>query len=270
MSSPTKPAGRKWIVTTCRGRVAHLRVALPSWLERLPGWDPIVVCCDDPIAAEYVSGKLYLAQRGICIEVQQGQYFNKMEAIRLGVSIAACGFESTGQTITGADWIDRTLRDTAIGNDMVALFDADTVATHRTPKVMAGIGMDDVAVCGWGIRDDLGFLVVSLQILLEGMQKMPVGWFEGYGPEDCALRVCCWTVVKKPFVEVPAWWARIQHRDVERTRFHSRALKAAVAVNKTVIGELMARIVAPEDLARCRADCFRWPKRLGEYAGRTT
>jgi hypothetical protein len=269
MNSPTKHAGRKWIVTTCRGRVAHLRESLPSWLDLLPDWDPIVVCCDDPIATEYAAGELHLAQRGICVHVEQGQYFNKLEALRLGVSVAACGFESVGETITGTDWIERTLRNNALGQDMVALLDADTVATRRTPAVLAGIGMDDVAMCGFGTRDDLGFLVVSLQIIMAGIAKMPVGWFEGYGPEDAALRVACWTVVKKPFVQVPAFWARIQHRDTERTRFHSQAMLRAIPTNKRVMGELMARIVRPEEMAQCRADCLEWPKRLGEY-GRPT
>lgn len=245
--------------------MAHVRESLPSWLERLPDWDPIVVCCDDPIATEYASGELYLAQRGIVVSISQGQYFNKLEAIRLGVDIAACGFDPRGQTI-GAETVERYRETRSIPPDsMVAQLDADTVANHRTAALMASVGRSEAGICGFGIRDDLGFLVVALPVLVRALELMPVGWFEGYGPEDCAIRVACWTLLRKPFRRLQARWARIQHSDAERVRYHSRSMLEAVRTNKRMMGELMARLIAPEDLAICKSDCLGWPKHPKEF-----
>jgi hypothetical protein len=244
-----------------------LRVALPSWLERLPNWDPLVVCCDDPVATEYVAGELILAKRGICIEVTQGQYFNKLEAERIGVHAARLGVDPCGQTIG-----ERTLEQAKGCNgctvdDMVALLDADTVAVNKTAALLESIEPDDVGICGWGTRDDMGFLVASVDVLWRGLEQIPVGMFAGYGPEDAALRVACWTQVKKPFVTVPALWARRQHSDRERTRFHVVGMKGAVPANKAAQGELMARILKPEELPRCKVDALKWPRPRSEYAG---
>ena len=262
MNSPSRK--RSWIVSTCRGRVQHLRDALPSWLDRLPEWDPIVVCCDDPQATEYVAGELMLARRGICVSISQGQHFNKLEAVRIGVGIAACGVEPTGQTISQGplgDWI--CLPDSA---ERIALLDADTVATTKTAELLEGIGAEDVAICGWGTRDDLGFLVASVGTVWAALGKMPVGKWEGYGPEDASLRVACWALVRKPFVLVPAFWARRTHSDRDRTRYHRLGMSGATRANKIAQGELMAALIAPEDLPRCRADALIWPRRFSEYA----
>jgi len=270
MNSPTKPPvsrPRKWIVTTCRGRVAHLRESLPTWLEKLPTWDPIVVCCDDPIAAEYAAGELVLARRGIVVQAIQGQYFNKIEALRVGVGIAACDFYPEGQVL-GEEWLALLEDDGDDGDAMVALLDADTIATSRTEPLLNSVGLSDVGMCGWGTRDDMGILIASVRALWGGLRQIPKGMFEGYGPEDASLRVAVWTQVKKPFVPLLSTnWVRKAHTDRERTRFYAESMRSAVPANKAAQGELMARILAPDEVARCKADCLYWPKRIGEYVG---
>jgi hypothetical protein len=266
MSSPIAPV-RRWIVTTCRGRLAHLREALPTWLERLPNWDPIVVCCDDDEAATYAASELMAAKRGIAVRLTQGEYFNKLEALRAGIDFAQWGSLAKGG-VFDAEAMDRSqLRSShrPLEREMVALLDADTIATSQTAETLESIGVDEVGQCGFGTRDDLGLLVVNLDVLARGIALMPVGWFEGYGPEDCALRVACWTIVRKPFVQLPAHWVRRCHNDVERSRYHSRSVAEAVRINKQVMAELIERIVPPEDRKRCRAECMQWPQRRSAY-----
>ena len=266
MNSPTDSQipGRKWIVTTCRGRLEHLRGALPTWLEHLPDWDPVVVCCDDPAATEYAAGELILAHRGIVVQVEQGQYFNKLEAIRLGAQIAAAGFRCDGRIVNEADLERTTGGRCVLPNDMVALLDADTYATPATGRGFALVDSQNAGIAGWGLRDDVGLLVAPLGILMKALDLMPVGWFEGYGPEDSALRVACWTFLRKSFVDLPMCWRRRQHNDRERQLHHSRAVMGAVRKNQEVMRELIRRIVAPEDRAQMAADCLRWPTVPGE------
>jgi hypothetical protein len=267
MNSPTKHRGRRWIITTCRGRVDHLRVSLPSWLELAPSWDPIVVCCDDPVATEYVSGELVLAHRGICLELEQGQYFNRLEAIRVGLKLARAGFDARGQTI-GVRSIEQAAGCVGFGeDDMVALLDADTVAIRKTEALLDSIDSSDVGICGFGTRDDIGFLVCSVRVLTAALAEIPEGMFQGYGPEDSSTRVACWAQVKRPFVLVPALWARQTHSDALRTRFHRVGMAGSVPANALAMGELMARLLAPEEIPRCEADCLQWPQRRSKYAG---
>jgi len=261
MNSPIKPRDRSWIITTCRGRAAHLRVSLPTWLERLADWEPIIVCCDDPEAAEYVAGELALSQRGILVSTNQGETFNKMEAIRLGAKIAASGFAPRGQSF--GDGVAKTHGWIGAGErDMVALLDADTVANDRTWRVLAAVDPSNAGMCGTGTREDLGFLVCSLRALWAGLEQIPAGMFDGYGPEDASLRIAVWTQIKKPFLLLPADWARKRHPDALRTRFQRQSMKGSVLRNKLAQVALMRRLVAPEELARCKSDCLRWPGRV--------
>jgi hypothetical protein len=267
MSSQTSE--RKWIVTTCRGRLQHLREALPSWLEKMPGWDPIVVCCDDPQATEYAAGELLLAHRGICLQLEQGQFFDRLEAIRAGIKVVAAGFNPQGQTISAAS-IRNTAGARMIGEwDMVALLDADTIATGKTQAAFDEIDPLSAAVAGSGGRDDVGVLVVGAEVLVDALKLLPVGSFEGYGLEDCAIRVACWACLKEPFERLPFAWLRRQHTEHSRVAHHSRGMRWAVARNRVSMGELMARIIAPEELARCRAECLGWPARFGAADGGT-
>jgi hypothetical protein len=263
MNSPTNSQshGRKWIVTTCRGRLAHLRESLPSWLEYLPDWDPVIVCCDDGAATEYASGEVVLAGRGICVTVFQGQYFNKLEAIRLGANVAASGFPPDGRTIDALNMPPPDECGFVGGEDMIAQLDADTIATPRTAAGLALVDAQNVGIAGWGTKDDMGVIVAPLGVFLKALESMPVGWFEGYGPEDSALRVACWVHVRKSFVDLPMCWRRRQHTDRERQRFHSRAVAGAVRKNQEVMNQLIRRLVAPEDQQKMRADCLRWVKK---------
>lgn len=259
ISEPTRPP--KWIVTTCRGRVDHLRYALPSWIEHLPDWEPIVVCCDDPVATEYAAGELMLARRGICVQVAQGKYFNKLEAIRLGAAVAALGFRPDGRLIDKADVDHARGCSRDVSGEMIAQLDADTIATARTADGLATVDRYNVGIAGWGTKDDVGLIVAPLDVFLAALETMPVGWFEGYGPEDSALRVACWVQIRGPFVKLPMCWRRIQHTDSLRSKYHSRAVAGAVRKNQEVMQELIRRLVPQCDVEQMRAECLAWPQR---------
>jgi hypothetical protein len=252
MNSATSSRRPNWILTTCRGRLEHLRESLPSWLERMPRWDPVVMCCDDPQAEEYAAGELHLAQRGFCVGLAQGQFFNRLEACRAGINLIGSGFDPAGQAITARNWQVNPVAD----DDMVAFLDADTVAIPGTTDTrLRSIGPNDVGISGTGIRDDMGLIVASVRVFREALALIRVGSFVGYGPEDCALRVACWTVVRKPFVRLPSCWARKRHSDRLRTAFHERSMGASSKGNCDALGDLVARIVRPGDMAQCHADC---------------
>lgn len=258
MSSPT--SARKWLLSTCRGRVAHLRKHLPTWLERLPSWDPVVVCCDDKEAFEYVAGELMLAERGICLFVEQGQYFNRLEAIRAGIGVIQSGVVPCGQAFTASVCAPNDLTD----NDLVAMWDADAVALRGTERGLADLTTDDVAIAASKLRQEMGFFVASLHLLRLGLADIPVGMFESYGHEDCALRLAVWSHYKRPFVCVPLCWSRATHPDKMRHQFYRDGMmRRSGTLNGQRLGELLARL-APGNYAQWRAHCY-WP---GTYVER--
>lgn len=266
-SSNGSPPGTRWIVTTCRDRLDHLRVSLPSWLERCPDWTPIIVCCDDPAAQAYAAGELMLAGRGVVASTKQDGYFDKVEAARIGIAFAA------GIMLENADYEGPPNAFNHMGKAswtaMLALLDADTVATERTQPMLNSIPEGGAAICGYGQRDDLGFLLAPTGQVWQGIQQIPKGAIRGYGPDDVTLRIAVWSQRKRPFTLLPAYWARISHKDTRRVAHFGIGMKASVRSNRTVQDAVMRRLVAPEDLAQCKAEALQWPKRLCDY-GRTT
>jgi hypothetical protein len=225
---------------------------LPSWLERLPSWEPAVICCDDPEAADYVSGELMLAERGACLVLEQGAYFNRLEAIRAGIGVLQSGFVPCGQMFTAREFPANPDAD----NDLVAMWDADTVAVRSTERALASLGPSDVAIAGSKVRDDMGFLVASLGVLRRALAQIPVGMFQGYGPEDCALRLAVWKEVRKPFARVSPCWARRQHSDTDRTRFMGQHISVSGAANHRALGELASMLLEPGEIPVCQLEAM--------------
>lgn len=241
------PKFNRWLLTTCRDRLAHLRESLPAALERLPLWTPVVVCCDDPASVEYARGECAIHGRGWVLPVNQGQYFNKLEAERVGVGYLV-GLIST---------------DDATPDDLVCLWDADIVATRMTASVLDPVSPPDVAVCGWGAQpDDFGFLICPLGTLWRAFGLVESNTFEGYGPEDMALRIAIWSLMRRPFVQLPAEWAHRQHSTRLRSRHYAQGVKGSSAANTAQMEALAARLIPAEDRPRLDADAMVSPKRL--------
>jgi hypothetical protein len=247
---------RKWILTTCRGRLAHLKESLPSWLERLPAWDPLVVCSDDPAAVEFASDAVQRAGHGLVIATSQGGRFNKLECLRLGIELAAFGVEPIGQCLTVPPMPSASGGLETESFDLMALLDADTVATRPTERALARVGADDVGISESGARDDMGVLVANVGTLAKAVRMLPVGSLEGYGPEDCALRVACWTHVRRRFVRIPACWARRQHSNRLRVLNYRLSIARTFQLNDATMGKLVSQWLKPAELDQCKSDCW--------------
>ncbi len=251
MSSPIN-GGRKWLLSTCRGRVQHLREHLPNWLERMPTWDPVVVCCDDHAAFEYCAGELMLAGRGIALLTEQGQYFNRLEAIRAGIGVIQSGLCPTGQAFTARIFPP----DPAADNDLVAMWDADTVAIRGTEHALSTLTATDVAIAASTQRQEMGILVASVRLLRLGLEEIPPNWFRNYGHEDCGLRLGVWAHHRREFLKIRPCWSRKQHGDRMRREHYGDLLDRSGARNCEVLGELVARLVPPGDVPLWREHCY--------------
>lgn len=248
----------KYLLSTCRGREMHLREALPTWLERMPTWTPVVVCCDDPRAAEYCCDEMERTGRGIAIVVTQGPEFNRLEAIRAGVRVLSSGVLALDRprgamliSFADHDWPIVTRQDDSV----VAIFDADTIATRQSERVFGAIFPDEVAISGTNIRDDFGLLVASLGVLRRAIDVIEPASFRGYGPEDCALRAAVWYANRRTFRRLTDGWTRRQHRNDLRTRYYPDGLRATAGRNNVALGELVAKLVDPQDIGMLAADC---------------
>lgn len=233
----------------------------------MPDWTPIVVCCDDRAATEYATGEIQLAGRGVVASTIQGRYFDKVEALRIGIAFAA------GFLLPTADFAGPPSSFDHLGaadlEAPLALFDADTIAIPGTQPMLNSVAADDAAICGFGQRDDLGFLLAPTGRVWQGIGALPEGAFRGYGPEDATLRIAVWAQYKRPFALLPARWARIQHRDARRVVHFPIGMKASTHGNRKVQNAVMARLMPSTDFAQCKREALQWPRRLSDY-GRTS
>lgn len=250
-----------------------MRETLPSWLEHLPAWDPIVVCADDPEATEYAAGELMLAGRGCVVEITQGRYFNKFEALRAGCEIASWGQPPLGQIYRPdcaamfAGEVDPT---GDASRDVIAIFDADTVALRSTSQVLDRLGPEDGAISGSGHRDDMGLLICAVGVLRRAMRLIPVGEFPGYGPEDCALRIATWTILRRRYHRLAACWARRTHRDRLRTQNYPLKMSESLRRGGDSIQALIDRYIAPEDFNQMVSDAVQSMGAYGHPDGEPT
>jgi hypothetical protein len=229
-----------------------LRKHLPSWLELMPEWQPAIVCCDDSPAFEYVADELHQAGRGFALWLEQGPTFNKIEAMRAGLLTIASGIDPAGQAFTVRPPAELA---ESRADDQVAIWDADTMAMRHTERALSAVEASAVAVVGRGSRDDLGFLLAPLRLLVAGFALIPPGEFEGWGPEDCAMRVAVWYYYRRPFSLVRPCWARAQHQDALRGRFQALNLKSSAWVNAQALAALAVRLLTPEERTQCETDC---------------
>jgi hypothetical protein len=257
MSLPIS-TGRKWLLSTCRGRVKHLRAHLPTWLALMPHWEPCIVCCDDSEAFEYAAGELVLAGRGLCLSLEQGQFFNRLEAIRAGIRVIRTGIAPTGQGLTAEHYM-RTCRgcsSTIADDDVVAMWDCDAVALRGTERALSAVGPGEVAIAGSTARQEMGILVAPVALVAVGLEEIPVGMFADYGHEDCALRLGVWAHCRQYFVRLRPCWSRANHPDRMRREHYRDLMDVSGQRNGLALAELVARLLKPEEISRWRADCY--------------
>lgn len=253
-ASPNPPTN--WILTTCRGRVSHLRESLPSWLDQLPNWSPLVICCDDREAFDYAAGELRLANRGAAIYVEQKDgWFNRLEGLRAGVVALLSGLESNGNSCDAVA-LEPYYRETSFIGGQVCLFDADTIAIRTTGAALARVGRYDAGFVQGGIRDDLGFLVCHGDALRAAFDMIEPYSFVGYGWDDMPIRVGVWVASGRKFVGVPPCWARKVHSNRERAAHHERGITESSKINGLALGKMIARVVPSSEWTECAAACL--------------
>ena len=228
-----------------------MRAHLPTWLRQMPGWEPVIICCDDDPAFQFAAEELGKAGRGFALWLEQGPTFNKIEALRAGLLVIASELDPRGQAFT----IRPTVTDTRRGDDQVVIWDADSLALRATERALASIEPQEVAVINRGARDDLGFLAAPLRLLVAAFGLIPPNQFEGWGPEDCAIRVALWYYYRQPFRLISPCWARATHEDALRGRFQTVNLKTSAYVNAQALAALAARLLTPEERTQCELDC---------------
>ena len=189
------------IISTCKGRSEHLRDALPSWRDCLPGWLPLVVAVDDPAAASLVR------------EVCRGREFGLVE-------ISQVGFSRLGAIAAAVERLP-------FDAQSVVIFDADLVALLHTESWLAGDWSNAFQIVGPApngsfCRDDFGVIVSSAKVFRAAFELLgDISDWTGYGWEDVLLRAACWYVTNGAVKKSPARWAHIPHSDEMRRQASS-------------------------------------------------
>lgn len=246
--------GRKWLLTTCRGRAHHLREALPTWLHHLPDWSPLVVCCDDLEAFTYAASALGTAGRGAAVFTRQGDYFSRLEAIRLGVRALETGIDDNGTSFKLQFGVPRNEPDLP---GRIAIFDADTVALSVTKLALVTNDPDAVLISKPGARHNFGFICARAAVIQHAVNAIPQGMFDaGYSFEDTAIRVAAWVETNGNFESIAPLWGRIGHPDAERVSNYRNPMHISSRINATAIGRLITDLIDPKDWAACVRDCM--------------
>ena len=257
--TPSRESPRRWILTTCRSRLEHLKVGLPTFLDRMPNWDPVVVCADDPEATQWVRRCLSDAKRGICVDLRQdGGKFNKLEALRCGIRMISAlpGPRGTLVPVEDPTQVQHLPFAEVRNADMVALLDADTVALRSTARTFELVASHEVGISSTGTGDDYGLLVASAATLIGAMARIPIGYAAGYGCEDMLIRVACWLERKAPFRLIAPCWARRQHSDSLRALNYGLPVTTTAQALTTKLGEFIRANVPPDETWRLETEVF--------------
>jgi len=233
----------------------------------MPNWSPLVVCCDDEEAFAYAQGELMVAGRGAAIHTRQGEYFSRLEAIRLGVHALERGIDSRGgsfllqlpEALPSADFFGSSVNlynGQAVIPGRIAVFDADTIALGPTEGALEQIDDYSVGICKLGARHNMGFICASAATIQAGISLTERDSFHGYGFEDNALRVGCWAATGGAFVHIHPCWARIGHTDAVRNTHYREPPGVSSKKNASVLGRLIAKVVDRDRWDECIADCL--------------
>lgn len=194
------------IITSVKGRLAHLKESLPTWLEHTPC--PIIIATQDcpDGSAEWAqklgNDRILVAS----VEARSRGLFNKAQCLN-GAAILAWGLDDA----------------------YILFLDADT---RITPELWPWLEqrLTPESLCfvrpSAEHRDLTGVLGVSVEAFeaVNGYDEGMLGW----GSEDLDLRLRLYLTEHLAPVEIPAELFRpIPHDDALRTRFYSEPDKQA-------------------------------------------
>lgn len=233
------------IITTCKGRLAHLKESLPAMAAQ-PGAEVVVVDYDCPEATAAYVREHFPAVK--VVRVEGRPYFNNWEARNIGAS------QAMAPLLVFVD------ADTMLAGDFAAwVTGAVTPGTYgKMPNALElSIHKDDVLRNGANRLEGLIVMPAVTFRDLEGYDALLQGWGAG-GDTDLVDRLDFHEHKKVVLPEALVTRA-IAHSDAERVRFHKLSISESHLIgllyrtSKLSMMKLFNRELAREDRARLHA-----------------
>jgi glycosyltransferase involved in cell wall biosynthesis len=233
------------IITTCKGRLAHLKESLPAMLAQ-PNAEVVVVDFDCPEStAAYVQEHFPAAK---VVKVEGRPYFNNWEARNIGAAQAAgplLVFVDADTMLAGnfASWVAGAITSGTYGKMPNAL----ELSVHK----------DDTVRNGSNRLEGLIVMPAATFRALEGYDDLLQGWGAG-GDTDLTDRLDFHQHKKIVLPEALVTRA-IAHSDAERVRFHKLSISESHLIgllyrtSKIAMMKLFNRELAREDRVRLHA-----------------
>lgn len=233
------------IITTCKGRLAHLRESLPTMLAQ-PGAEVVVVDFDCPEGtAAYVQEHFPAAK---VVKVEGRPYFNNWEARNIGAAQAKAAilvFVDADTMLAGnfGAWVKGAIVSGTYGKMPSAL----DLAVHK----------DDSVRNGSNRLEGLIAMPAATFRSLEGYDDQLQGWGAG-GDTDLCDRLD-FHQIKRIVIPEALVTRAIAHSDAERVRFHKLSISESHLIgllyrtSKLSMMKLFSRELAREDRARLHA-----------------
>lgn len=233
------------IITTCKGRLAHLKESLPTMLAQ-PNAEVVVVDYDCPEATAAYVRQHFPATK--VVKVEGRPYFNNWEARNIGAAQASAPllvFVDADTMLAGdfADWVVGAVTPGTYGKMPNAL----ELSVHK----------DDVLRNGANRLEGLLVMPSATFHELEGYDALLQGWGAG-GDTDLVDRLDFHQHKKVVLPEALVTRA-IAHSDAERVRFHKLSISESHLIgllyrtSKLSMMKLFDRELAREDRARLHA-----------------
>ncbi|MFZ5676412.1 MAG: glycosyltransferase family 2 protein [Pseudomonadota bacterium] len=233
------------IITTCKGRLAHLKESLPAMLAQ-PGAEVVVVDYDCPEATAAYVRQHFPAVK--VVKVEGRPYFNNWEARNIGAA------QASAPLLVFVD------ADTMLAGDFAAwVTGAVTPGTYgKMPNALElAVHKDDVLRNGANRLEGLLVTPAATFRELEGYDHLLQGWGAG-GDTDLVDRLDFHQHKKVVLPEALVTRA-IAHSDAERVRFHKLSISESHLIgllyrtSKLSMMKLFDRELAREDRARLHA-----------------
>ena len=208
-------------ITTCKGRLSHLKRTLPAFAAEFEqvivvDWD----CPDNTAEYCYRLGISNIAP----LYIPNGDVFHKTAAMNAGARFAIKG-----------------------GADRLCFIDADTMIIREGLRAeLETLTPDKISITGpkhFAHSQLVGFLCVQKNRFEEinGFNEDYIGW--GYEDLDMRMRLICDAGCKPMWID-ETMFASIRHHNDERSKFQSDSLQASAIRNRTLfragLGERLA------------------------------
>lgn len=220
------------LVTTCKGRLSHLKESLPFFVSQFPrvvvvDWD-----CPDGTTEWLLHGgwgiNNPLCHRASVLSYVNEPVFHKTAALNEGASYA----------------IER-------GATRLVFADADMIIPDTLGRYLEDVAEQDMVLTG-PHHAKIGFLSVSVERFkqVNGYDELYQGW--GYEDLDMRLRLYCDASCTPRWLPQDAFRS-IPHKTAERVRFQDGSIQESAARNRKLYQEALRKRLQywSQDLKDC-------------------